>query len=129
MRNLRSNYFQKSKYKNKKCEVFGQKFDSLAEGEYYAELLNLKACGDIVEIQLQPKVYLTTAKVLYKPDFYVKDKFDRVWYVDVKGMATPVFNIKKRLWKHYGDAPLRIVKKVRGGFELIEEVISTQCGL
>jgi hypothetical protein len=119
----------KNKYSAKKCVIDGYKFDSLAEGEYYQELKLFKMRGDIVEILPQPKVYLTTARILYKPDFKIKDKFDRVWYVDVKGMQTPVFRLKAKLWRHYGDAPLRLVKKTSKGFTLIEEILSTQGGL
>lgn len=118
-----------NKYRNKRVQIDGVKFDSIAEAEYYKELLLLKRCGDIVEIHLQPKCYLTTSRILYKPDFKIKDKFDRIWYVDIKGVSTNVFKIKARLWKHYGDAPLRIIKKTSKGFTLIEEILSTQGGL
>jgi hypothetical protein len=42
----------------------------------------------------------------------VVDQSGYRWVVDVKGMETPEFKLKKRLWKHYGPPmPLEIVKK------------------
>ena len=75
--------------------VDGIVFDSKAESEYYIELKWLLENKIIDSLELQPKVYLTESRILYKPDFLVgaNDKFE---FVDVKGMATPVFNIKKR---------------------------------
>jgi len=121
--------FSKPKYSSKRTVVNGSTFDSKAEAAYYIELALLLDKGDLISVELHPKVYLTTSRILYKPDFKIKDKFDRVWYVDVKGFETPVFKIKKRLWKHYGDGCLRLVKKSGSTFKLVEEVISSSCGL
>ncbi len=96
------------KYNARKTTVYGIKFDSKAEAEYY-QYLQSQTYYQIIE--LQPKVYLTDAKILYKPDFLLMDDSDKLFFVDVKGMETPVFRIKKRLWKAYRSEELHIVKK------------------
>lgn len=115
----------KSKYNAKKTVIDGVKFDSKAEGEYYLFLKKMEELGRIAIIELQPKVYLTKSKILYKPDFKILEDGQEV-YIDVKGMQTPVFNMKKRLWRHYGAGKLRLVKKRSGGFELLDEIETLQ---
>jgi len=108
-----------SKYKSIKTTIDGIKFDSKAEAEYYLHLLKLEQIGDIKIIALQPKVYLTESRILYKPDFLIEENGKQV-YIDVKGMITPVFALKKRLWVQYGAGLLRLVK----GFKTIDEVLT-----
>lgn len=100
-----------SKYRAIKTGIDGIKFDSKAEAEYYIELLSLQESGAIRDIELQPKIVLTASKILYKPDFKVTYPDGRIEHIDVKGVETPVFKIKKRLWKNYGAGTLVIVKK------------------
>lgn len=99
-----------SKYKSKKATFGGHTFDSQIELNYYKQLLLRLKAGEIESIELQPKVYLTSALILYKPDFLIIEQGVQVW-IDVKGFKTPVFAIKKRLWKHYGPGLLWIVYK------------------
>lgn len=115
--------FSRSKYKAKRTEVDGITFDSKAEAEFYQYLrfLERKSKGQLEIISMQPKVYLTEAKILYKPDFLIREINDLV-YIDVKGMTTPVFNLKARLWVHYGAGLLRLVKKKGRDFEIIKEI-------
>lgn len=107
----------RSKYKSIKTIINGVKFDSKSEANYYLFLLSEESKGRIEIVSLQPKIYLTNARILYKPDFLIKES-DKLIYIDVKGFVTPVFAIKKRLWLHYGAGVLRLVK----GFKTIEEV-------
>lgn len=89
-------FFNASKYKNKKTVcLHGHKHDSKAESKLCEDLISKHGENEIIQ---QPKVYLTSAKILYKPDFALGEH--TFW--DVKGMNTPVFMLKKRLWKHYG---------------------------
>lgn len=118
-----------SKYKSCRTKVDGISFASKAEAEYYLELQTYVNDGELKILELQPKVVMTTSLIKYVPDFKIQDKFGRQWYVDVKGMETPVFKIKKRLWKHYGDGELKIVKKIGKKFKLVETILSTQEGL
>jgi predicted nuclease of restriction endonuclease-like RecB superfamily len=96
-------------------------FDSNAELAYYVQLLHLEKANQLKIISLQPKIYLSGAKILYKPDFLIEEN-GKLVYVDVKGFTTPIFAIKKRLWKFYGPSILRIVtgkkiENVEGGNE------------
>lgn len=98
-----------NKYGNKKTIVDGINFDSKAEARYYTELKLREQAGEIEIIEIQPKVYLTDARILYKPDFLIREtQGPKVW-IDVKGFETPVFKIKKKLWAHYGPGRLDIV--------------------
>jgi len=99
-----------SKFGNKKIYIGVHKFDSKLEAKIYQELCLREKSGEIKILELQPKVYLTLAKILMKVDFLILDGKERV-YIEAKGMATAVFQIKKRLWRYYGDGTLRIVFK------------------
>ena len=99
------------KYGAKKTIIDGITFDSKMEARYYLGLKLRAKAGEIEIISLQPKVYLTEAKILYKPDFFIWEKGVGNIYIDVKGPTTPVFKIKMRLWKKYGPGILRVVYK------------------
>jgi len=101
---------RRNKYNARKVKIDGHVFDSIAESQYYAELKLRQRAGDLKILELQPKVYLTRAKILMKLDFLIERDGEKVW-IDVKGMPTPVFNLKKRLWKHYGPGKLEVVYK------------------
>tara|TARA_R110001632_G_scaffold52197_2_gene129696 strand:+ start:7414 stop:7764 length:351 start_codon:yes stop_codon:yes gene_type:complete len=113
----------RSKYGSKKTIYKEIKFDSLAERDYYILLEGMLSRKEIMNIELQPKVYLTKAKILYKPDFLITDSDNKKYYIDVKGFKTPVFNIKARLWKAYIEDELHIIKKKGRGF-ITEKIIN-----
>ena len=96
------------KYGNRKVIHNGIKFDSKLEFELYLAFKLLEPTVKIVE--LQPKVYLTDARILYKPDFLC-EKDGQKFYVEAKGFETAVWKIKKRLWKFYGPARLDVFKQ------------------
>lgn len=113
---------KKNKYGAEKTIFEGRKYDSKMEAEFSA-LLNLKEkSGEIRDIEYQPKIYLTEARILYKPDFSFY-RGEKKIYVDVKGAETAVFKLKKRLWASYIDAPLEIVKKKSSRF-IITEIVA-----
>lgn len=103
-----------SKYRAVKTIVDGIKFDSKAEAALYVQI----KASSAKEIFLQPKIYLTKAKILYKPDFFVDGD-----YLEMKGVETPSWKIKKRLWQHYGPGRLKVYK-MRGGKPDLVEVIN-----
>ena len=114
---------KRGRYGVKREEVDGRKFDSRWEAAYYRHLKLQQIAQRILILSCQPKVYLTDARVLYKPDFHVRDlKTGEEYWVDVKGVRTPVFQLKRRLWKAYGPGKLVLVKKKGAGFEVIEEI-------
>jgi len=120
-------YVRAGKYNIKKVIVDGKRFDSPSESQYYSylKLLSTEARSGIKLLELQPKVYLTDAKILYKPDFLIEENGEKI-YIDVKGVSTPTFKIKLRLWKHYAEGKLRIVKKDRRGFRVTDEILGAK---
>ena len=92
-----------SKYKAKKTEVDGHIFDSKKEANYY---IYLKNCEDVVDIELQPEFLLqekyryngkAIRPIKYRADFRVKYSDGTEKIIDVKGMLTDVYKIKKKL--------------------------------
>ena len=91
----------KNKYGAIKTTINGIKFDSKKEGRRYSALRLLEKTGKISDLSLQPKfdLMVNCVKVgFYKADFkYTQD--GREVIEDVKGMKTPVYNLKKRMIK------------------------------
>lgn len=115
-------FFTARKFSNKKTVIDGIKFDSLLESSVYLMYKAILDCKGIREIIFQPKVYLTAAKILYKPDFKIIKNDGSYYYAEAKGAVTAVFAIKKRLWQHYGDGDLLIYKGSAKKFHLVETV-------
>lgn len=113
-----------NKFKNVKVKYLGYSFGSKLEASVYSDLLNRAKTGEIEVLQLQPSVYLTEAKILYKPDFKALYKATgEIVYIEAKGIETAVWRIKKRLWKHYGPAPLEIYMGSHERPRLVETLI------
>lgn len=99
------------KYRAKRVNYDGQNFASKLEASVYQLLKLREKAGEIEILASQETVYLTAARIAYKPDFTIRDKVtDLLVYVEAKGLSTPVWAIKKRLWEHYGAANLEIWK-------------------
>jgi len=103
-----------NKYKNKKVEYEGIRFDSKMEMEFYIYLLKTHTKE---EIELQPKFVLqekfrdstgkTQREIKYVADFRVGN----IVY-DIKGMITHAFKIKEKCFKlKYPNLKLKVVKK------------------
>lgn len=91
---------KKNKYSAKKTIVDGITFHSKAEAEYYKTLKLLKAAGQITRIELQKPFKINIAGkwiCTYYADFEVHYANGVVEVVDVKGVKTPVYNLKKKL--------------------------------
>ena len=98
---------QRNKYNNIKTTVLGVGFDSKKEGRRYAELLLLQRAGEISDLQMQVRIRLQDSfkdleghkhrPIDYLADFIYVDKSGDVIIEDVKGMATPVYKLKKKL--------------------------------
>jgi hypothetical protein len=122
----RSSRFTRNKYGAKRTEVKGRSFASKGEADCFLGLLDNP---HIELLRQQVHVHLTEAKIVYIPDFEVRDKATQeVYYVEFKGFETDVWKIKKRLWKHYGPAKLEVWKKSRGQIVLVESIIPV-CGV
>lgn len=95
-----------SKFKNEKVELDGFTFDSVAESQYYLYLKSRLERGEITDLRLQVRFVLVDgfrhegkkeSAVHYIADFvYVENGLTVV--VDVKGFATPVYRLKRKLF-------------------------------
>jgi len=91
----------RSKYNAVKTTVDGIKFDSKAEARRYSELKLLLKAKTIADLELQPRYDFVVNGVkigFYKADFRYK-MGNRLIIEDVKGVKTPVYNLKKKLMK------------------------------
>ena len=110
-----------NKYGAKKTTVNGITFDSGAEARYYKKLLEQKRAGEIKDFDLQPKFLLqpafkknskTIRSINYIADFKVYHLDGSISIVDVKGVETETFNIKRKLFEErYPELSLQIVKE------------------
>lgn len=108
------------KYQERKTEVDGITFDSAAEARRYVQLKMLVAAGEIKDLGIQPEFILqpsfkhgkrTVRAITYRADFrYTEVATSEVVVEDVKGMETPVFQLKAKmlLYVHHIE-----VKRVR----------------
>jgi hypothetical protein len=90
-----------SKYSAKAVVIDGRRFASTKEGRRYSALKLLIQAGKISALELQPRypIIVNSVKVCtYVADFrYVEGETPIV--EDVKGMKTPMYNLKKKLVK------------------------------
>lgn len=92
-------------------EIAGRRFDSKQERNRATDLVILQRAGMIRNLEFQPVVHLTRARIAYRADFRYDDQFDGKWrpvYEDSKGMVTDRFRIIRALWEYYGPTPLHI---------------------
>lgn len=111
---------KRNKYRNVKTVVDGITFDSKREAEYYCGLKLLKAAGEIKDFGLQPRYELlptftkngtTYRAITYVADFVIENNDGTTEVVDIKGMETKDFKIKKKLFEYkYQDLELKIIK-------------------
>jgi len=118
-----------TKYKNKKCEFNGIKFDSLVERARYIDLLDMQQCGLISGLTLQPRFLLFDKfernKTKYRVTEYVADfqyiENDRLTVEDVKGMKTPVYKLKLKRFLFLNPLIIfREVTLVKNKWEILE---------
>lgn len=88
-----------NKYHNKITYIDNIRFDSRKEAMHYVYLRELLKKGTIKNLQLQTKIdfKINDKKIFtYKPDFEYDDEFGH-HIIDVKGVQTPLFKLKKKL--------------------------------
>lgn len=109
-----------SKYHARPTIVDGIRFDSQAEARRYGELKLLEQAGKIAWLEVHPRFELLSSTVTmqgqrlpavhYEADFSYYERGGRV-IEDVKGVQTPVFRLKRRLFLgRYQGVELRIVQ-------------------
>jgi len=107
------------KYNAVKTVLYGIKFDSKIESKFYQYFKD----KGVRVLELQPTFLLqdsfkldwkTIRKIEYSADFCIEYEWDR-FYIDVKGMRTPVFDLKLKLWKrrYWQENILLIVKSFK----------------
>ena len=97
-----------NKYNARKTTVYGIPFDSKREAEYYLLLREKKRLGEIKSIDLQPTYTLlegfrdNTGKaqkpITYTADFLVEYDDGRREVIEVKGMRTRDYLLRKKLF-------------------------------
>jgi hypothetical protein len=122
-----------NKYQNKKVEIDGIVFDSKIESEYYKQLKFLEEHGEILFFRIQPRYLLQEAfkkdgksfrKIEYIADFEVHKTDGSIEVVDVKGMETEAFKIKRKLFEKRFPHKLSLVTYVKkyGGWITLDEL-------
>lgn len=102
-----------SKYKAVKTIVDGFTFASKREAHYYRIYSALENAGVIKNLKMQTSLpfMLEEKKIFtYKPDFEYDDSDGKHHYIDVKGIETPVFRLKKKLIEAQYKIEIEIVK-------------------
>jgi len=110
MRLLRTQRKKQNKYNARKTVMCGHTFDSKREAEVYLELLAQKQAGEIVRIGFQPSYTLlagfkdNTGKnqkpITYTADFFVTYADGRSEVIEVKGVRTRDYLLRKKLFLH-----------------------------
>jgi len=107
-------------------------FDSIMESRFYVYLMGLKKSKEIKKFERQVTFELqekfknkftgkTILPINYIADFVVTDKDGYVFVVDVKGLETPDFKIKKKLFMHkYPDIQFMCVQWVAKSKEWLD---------
>lgn len=91
----------RNKYRAVKTVVDGIKFDSKKEAARYVQLKLMVKSGTVTDLELQPRYDLIINRQkcgFYKADFRYFENGKEV-VEDVKGMKTPIYNLKKKLIK------------------------------
>jgi hypothetical protein len=92
--------YRRNKYGNKKCSFEGYIYDSRLEADYAQELSLRKKAGDILDWDRQFKVSIDINGYHicnYYVDFRVHEKDESFTLVELKGMETDVWKIKRKL--------------------------------
>jgi hypothetical protein len=101
-----------SKYRAIKTTINGITFDSKREAYYYQIYSRLEELGEIHNLKLQTSLpFILNGKKIftYKPDFEFDDENGH-HIVDVKGIETPVFRLKKKLIEAQYSVKIEVVK-------------------
>jgi hypothetical protein len=101
---------KKHKYGAKPGYLDGIYFDSQAEMERYSTLVLLRTAKVIKDFKCHPR-YEVGPKITYEADFEVEYFDGHKEIEDVKGVETPAFKMKAKLFRErYPDLILKIIK-------------------
>lgn len=85
----------RSKYGNRKSVIDGITFDSQKEAGYYCQLKIRVRAGEVITFLMQVPFHLEGG-VAYKADFVEFHADGSVHVIDVKGVRTDVYKLKKK---------------------------------
>jgi Protein of unknown function (DUF1064). len=116
--------FEEELVKKYKLSIDGIRFDSKMEGEYYQELLWLIKDGTLTKVECHPSFVLQDKpKITYIADFKLTFANGEQTIVDIKGVETAAFRLKKKLFAaKYPDLSLQILGRMRGEWLPVEEI-------
>ena len=106
---------KRNKYGAVKKEIDGYTFDSTGEARRYLELRLLEQAGEIRNLQVHvphPLYVLDIIVAVLIVDF-VYDEGKLKIAEDFKGILTPVFKLKRRMFQAYYGTKIRITKRHR----------------
>lgn len=104
---------RENKFNSKRTEIKGRSFSSKLEAAVYMLLKEMESAGHIENLKCQVKIYLTDSEIGMIPDFSYEQNGELI-YCEAKGVETPEWQIKKKLWRCYGPGKLVIYK---GGYK------------
>lgn len=105
------------KYQNKKVEIDGIKFDSKMESNIYNVIKDIRN----IEYILQPKYLLqekfrfngkVVREINYIGDFDLRIG-NELYTIDVKGMETPVFKLKAKMFLYKYNREIVKIKSIK----------------
>jgi len=123
-----------TKYNSKKVEIDGIIFDSKIEAKYYEQLKWLQEHKQqILFFRIKPRYLLQEAfkkdgktyrKIEYIADFEIHHLDGSIEVVDVKGMETEAFKIKRKLFEKKYPHKLSLLTYVRkyGGWVELDDL-------
>lgn len=100
------------KYGAKQVEYDGIKFPSKLEGEYYKQLKWRQHCGEVLFFLRQVPFHLP-GNTKYVVDFVEFLSDGTIEFVDVKGMETDMFKLKKAQVEDVYPITIKVVKNVK----------------
>ena len=123
MRLMRVQSRKKNKYNARKTVMCGHTFDSRREAEIYLDLLSRKQHGEILRIGLQPSYTLLEGfrdnegkkqrAITYTADFFVTYADGRNEVIEVKGVKTRDYVLRKKLFLHMMRETDSVFREVR----------------
>ena len=123
MRILRTQRKKPNKYNARKTTVYGRTFDSKREAEVYLMLREKLRLGEIKHLECQPTYTLLEGfrdnqgkqqkPITYTPDFLVEYDDGRREVIEVKGVRTRDYLLRKKLFLHMMKDTDVIFREVR----------------
>ena len=103
---------QKENYGNEKIThlcFYGYQHRSKLERAVCDLIRFRELAGELQHVKHEVSIYLTDARIQYIADFECREvKTGSTIFIEAKGYESPIWPIKKKLYKFYGEHPLEI---------------------